>query len=80
MPVLLKCKADEIMVNAVPLPHQPSSPLPVNKCPQHDQELVDWMHGLLRMGARWLDTLQGAQMATQEASGVMAVAIFQKQG
>ena len=38
------------------------------------------MHGLLRMGEWWLDTLHGAQMATQEASGVMAVVMLRQQG
>jgi len=76
MPILLKCKADEIMVNTVPLPPQPSSPLPVTKCPRHDQELVDQIHGLLRTGAEWLDMLPEAQMATQEALGVMVAVML----
>jgi len=38
------------------------------------------MQGLLHAGAWQLDTLRGAQMATQEASGVMAAAMLQQQG
>jgi len=38
------------------------------------------MRGLLRMEAQQLDTLRGAQMAAQEASGVMAVAMLRQQG
>jgi len=38
------------------------------------------MHGLLRMGAWQMDMLRGAQMATQEALGVMAVAMLQQKG
>jgi len=38
------------------------------------------MHGLLRMGVWWLDMLQGAQMAAQEALGVMAAAMLWQQG
>jgi len=38
------------------------------------------MCGLLRMGAWWMDTLRVAQMAAQEASGVMAVAMLRQQG
>ena len=35
---------------------------------------------LLWMGARQLDTLQGAQMAAQEVSGVMVVVMLWQQG
>src|SRR5882724_3426971 len=52
MPILLKCKADKITVDTVPLPPQHSSPLPVTKRPRRNWELVDQMHGLLRMGAQ----------------------------
>jgi len=38
------------------------------------------MHGLLRMGAWQLDTLHRAQLAAQEASGVMAAAMLRQQG
>jgi len=38
------------------------------------------MHGLLQVGARWMDTLHMAQMAAQEASGVMAMVMLQQQG
>jgi len=38
------------------------------------------MCGLLRTGVQQLDTLRGAQMAAQEASGVMAVAMLRQQG
>jgi len=38
------------------------------------------MQGLLQTGAQWLDTLRGAQMAAQEASGVMAAVMLQQQG
>ena len=38
------------------------------------------MHGLLRTGARRMDTLRVAQMAAQEASGVMAAAMLRQQG
>jgi len=62
-PILLKRKADKIPVEAAPLPsqpshpHQPSPPPPVAKCPRRDQEIVNRMCGLLRTGARWMDTL-----------------------
>jgi len=77
---LLKYKADEITINAAPLPPPPSSPTPVAKHPRRDRELMDQMCRLLRVGVWWLDMLRGAQMAAQEASGVMAVAILWKQG
>ena len=38
------------------------------------------MHGLLRVGVWWLDMLRVAQMAAQEASGVMAAAMLRQQG
>ena len=38
------------------------------------------MCGLLRMGAQWMDMLQVAQMAAQEASGVMAAAMLRQKG
>ena len=38
------------------------------------------MHGLLRVGAWRLDMLSRAQMAAQETSGVMAVAMLRQQG
>ena len=38
------------------------------------------MRGLLRMGAQCLDALRGAQLAVQEASGVMAAIMLQQQG
>jgi len=38
------------------------------------------MCGLLRIGVWQLDMLQGAQMATQEASGVRVAVMLQKQG
>src|SRR5882724_1108525 len=63
-PVLLKRKADDIAVGAVPppqssLPPLPSPPPPVAKRPHHDRELVSQMRGLLRTGAWRLDTLRG---------------------
>ena len=63
MPFLLKRKANEISVDAAPLPSQPPPPCqpfpppPIAKCPRCDREIVNWMHGLLRMGARQMDTL-----------------------
>jgi len=85
-PVLLKCKAEAIASDAPPLPSQPSHPPqpspppPVTKHPHRDWELVNQICGLLRTGARRMDTLQVAQMAAQEASGVMAVAMLRQQG
>jgi len=38
------------------------------------------MRGLLQVGARQMDTLRVAQMAAQEASGVMAMAMLWQQG
>jgi len=38
------------------------------------------MRALLRTGARHLDTLRVAQMAAQEASGVMAAVMLWQQG
>jgi len=38
------------------------------------------MRGLLRTGARQMDTLRVAQMAAKEASGVMAAAMLRQQG
>ena len=38
------------------------------------------MCGLLRVGARQLDMLRVAQMAAQEALGVMAAAMLRQQG
>ena len=64
-----------IMNDAAPPPPQHLSPPPPSKRLKCDQELLDQMWGLLRSGARRLDTFQGAQMATQEASGVMAAAM-----
>ena len=63
-----------------PPPPQPSSPLLASKQPRHNCKLVDHMWGLLWMGTQHLDMLRGAQMAAQEASGVMAAAMLQHQG
>jgi len=41
---------------------------------------MDCMHMLLCAGARRLDALQGAQLAAQEALGVMAVVMLRQQG
>jgi len=85
-PVLLKRKADEVPVAVAPLPsqpsppHQPSPPPLPAKRPRRNQELVVRMRGLLRTGARRMDTLRVAQMAAQEASGVMAAAMLRQQG
>jgi len=38
------------------------------------------MQALLQTGARRMDTLRIMQMATQEASGVMAAVMLQQQG
>jgi len=38
------------------------------------------MHGLLRTGVQWMDMLRVAQMAVQEASGVMAAEMLREQG
>ena len=79
-PILLKQKANKIAVNMPPLPPQPPSSPPVTKRPRDNHALVDRMHGLLRVGAWQMDTLHVAQMAAQEALGVMAVAMLQQQG
>ena len=81
-PVLLKCKADEITADVPPPLPQPSLPPPVSKQARHncDHDMLLQMWALLRTGARWLDTLRGAQMAAQEASGVMATAMLWQQG
>jgi len=42
--------------------------------------MLAWMWALLRTGVRHLDTLQVAQMASQETSGVMAAAMLWQQG
>ena len=80
MPILLKHKADEIDTGAAPLPPQLSPPPPITKCPHPDQEVVSQMHGLLRMGAQWLDALHGDRLAAQDASGVMVAAMLRQQG
>jgi len=64
-----------IMSNAAPSPSAPLPP-PPSKQLKCNQELLNQMQGLLRLGAHHLDTLQGAQMATQEASGVMVAAML----
>src|SRR5882724_4621021 len=76
-PVLLKRKADTI---AAPGPPPPSQPVP--KWPRRDRDRnnIERMRMLLQTGARRLDTLWGAQMAAQEASGVMAAVMLQQQG
>ena len=85
MPILLKRKADKVPVDVAPLPsqpsppHQPSLPPPTAKHPRRDQELVVRC-GLLRTGAQRIDILRVAQMAAQEASGVMAAAMLRQQG
>jgi len=42
--------------------------------------MVDRMRHLLHNGAQRLDALCGAQLAAQEASGVMAVVMLRQQG
>ena len=42
--------------------------------------MLSWMQALLRTGARRMDTLHIAQMAAQEASGMMAAAMLRQQG
>ena len=63
----------------LPPPQHPLLPLPPKRL-KGDQELLDQMRGLLRSGACHLDTLQGVQMAAQEASGVMAATMLHQQG
>ena len=79
-PALLKRKADAIAADvAPPLPQHPSPP-PPSKRPKHDSEVMTQMRGLLQTGSRHLDMLQVAQMAAQEASGVMAAMMLRQQG
>jgi len=77
-PVLLKHKADAMPANVSPPPFQPSSPGPVSKQPRCncDQEVVNWMWVLLWKGVRCFYTLHLAQMAAQEASGVIAAVML----
>src|SRR5882724_10172339 len=79
-PALLKHKADAIAANAAPpLPQHPLPPLP-SKRPKHDAVVLTQMRGLLQTGSCRLDTLRVAQMAAQEASGVMAAMMLHQQG
>ena len=41
---------------------------------------MDHIRTLLQNGARQLDALRGAQLAAQEVSGVMAMAMLRQQG
>src|SRR5882724_9850225 len=70
-PVLLKRKA-----NAPPLP----PPTPKRARHDCDHDMLSRMQALLRTGARRMDTLRIAQMAAQEASGMMAAAMLRQQG
>ena len=81
-PVLLKCKADEIATDTPPFLPQSSLPPPASKRPRHDHDhdMLTQMWALLWNGVRQLDTLRGAQMATQEVLGVMAAAMLRQQG
>jgi len=42
--------------------------------------MLNWMQGLMRAGACQLDALWVSQLAAQEASGVMVVAMLWQQG
>jgi len=77
---LLKWKANEMAANAPPLTPLSPLPLPVSQQPHHDHELIDQMCRLLQSGACCMDVLQGAQMASQEASGLMGTAMLRQQG
>ena len=46
----------------------------------HNWDIVNQMQALLQTGARCLDTPCGAQMAAQEASGMMVAAMLWQQG
>jgi len=61
-------------------PPQHPSPHPPSKRPKHDQELLTQMWSLLWLGAHLLVMLWVVQMATQQASGVMVVAMLCQQG
>src|SRR5882724_8062660 len=75
-PVLLKCKADAIATDAPTLP----PPAPKRARRNRDHDMLSRMQALLRTGARQMDTLCVAQMAAQEALGVMAAAMLWEQG
>jgi len=62
-----------------PLPLHALPPPPSNR-PKHDLEVLTQMRGLLQTGSHHLDTLRAAQVAAQEASGVMAAAMLRQQG
>ena len=70
-PALLKHKADAIAADVPP---------PPSKWPKRDPEVLTQMWGLLQTGSPHLDTLRAAQMAAQEASGVMAATMLRQQG
>jgi len=61
------------------LPQHTSSP-PPSKRPKRDPAVLTQMRGLLQTGSHHLDTLRAAQVAAQEASGVMAAAMLLQQG
>ena len=42
--------------------------------------MFEWMWGLMRAGAWWLDALHGSQISSQEAWGIMAAAMLWQQG
>ena len=61
-------------------PPPPSQPVPKWPRCDCDHDNIERMRTLLWTRARPLDTLRGAQMAAQEALGVMAAAMLQQQG
>ena len=69
-----------ITSDAAPPPHQHLSPPPPSKWLKRNHELLNQIQGLLRLGAHHLDMLCEAQMATQEASGVMSAMMLCQQG
>jgi len=82
-PVLLKRKADAIMVDVpLPSPVQHSPSLPPHPCKHQclGNEVLDHMKELLRVRSQKLDDLCRAQLVAQEALGVMAAAMLQQQG
>jgi len=81
--MLLKCKANNVKADVPPLPPYHQLPPPTTPAFKHlccDGMVLKWMQELMWTGAQRLDSLHAIQLAAQEASGVMVVAMLRQQG
>ena len=83
LPILLERNANDLAANT--LTHSPVTPLippltPSCKQPHCDCSILNQVSESVKEGAQHLDSLWDSNIAVQEVSGVMAVAMLWQQG